>query len=84
MELRGKVLSALCKALGLTTGSTKKKRKLTIKSLYSLSSKLAFLLKNKGGGELNQAFSHKCSLEEMGPVVADLEKFPRFLPLETL
>lgn len=43
VELRGKVLSGLCKALGLTTGSTKKKRKLTIKSLYSLSSKLAFL-----------------------------------------
>lgn len=27
---------------------------------------------------------YKCSLEEMGPVVADLEKLPRFLPLETL
>lgn len=54
VELRGKVLSGLCKALGLTTGSTKKKRKLTIKSLYSLSSKLAFLLKNKGGGSLTR------------------------------
>lgn len=43
VELRGEVLSGLCKALGLTTSSTKKKRNLTMKSLHSLSSKLAFL-----------------------------------------
>lgn len=48
VEFRGKVLSGLCKALGLTTGSTKKKRKLTIKSLYSLSSKLAFIIISEG------------------------------------